>query len=296
MSAAPEKNRVSQGLPASPNIKHLAVIAGGGSLPFKLLDACDRRGIIPFVVGFEGQTDRRVVQGRNHMWTRLGAAGQILNTLKAHQIRDLVLIGSIRRPSFSELRPDFKTAEFFTRIGLKALGDNDVLSILRRLLEEEGFTIHGIQHFADDLLAPSGVLGKYKPGKADWPDIWRGVAASRALGIQDIGQSIIVQEGMVLAVEAAEGTDELMLRSRHLRRKGRKPILVKTCKPQQDRNFDLPTIGPDTLKIAIECGLGGVVVHSGCSLLLNPQKVADLADEHKIFVVGINPDDAPESP
>lgn len=290
MSTSSQKTRLSA---STPDIDRLGVIAGGGSLPEKLIHACDKRNIMPFVVGFEGQTDHRIVEGRNHMWTRLGAAGQILNTLKAHHIRDLVLVGSIRRPSLAELKPDFKAAEFFARIGLKAMGDNDFLSVLRKVLEEEGFRIHGIHDFAEDLLAPAGNIGRIKPKKADWPDIWRGIEASQDLGHLDIGQSVIVQEGMVLGVEAAEGTDELIRRCRHLQRKGRKAVLVKTCKPQQDRRLDLPTIGPQTVHMAAENNLGGIIIHAGHTLLLDPQKVADLADRHKIFVTGLDPDEAP---
>lgn len=274
-----------------PDIKKLGIIAGGGSLPAKLLHACDEMGIEVFVIGFDGQTDPALTKGRHYMWTRLGAAGQILNTLKSHDIHDLVLIGSIRRPSLMELRPDFKATEFFARIGLKALGDNDLLVVLRGLLEEEGFQIHGAHRFAQDLLAPGGHVGKYKPKKDDWIDIKRGMSVALNLGGLDIGQAVIVQEGIVLGVEAAEGTDELIRRCKHLKRKGRGGVLVKLCKPEQDEDFDLPTIGPVTLKHAVETGLNGVVVHAGRSLMLEPQSVAEIADRYKMFVIGVHPDE-----
>jgi UDP-2,3-diacylglucosamine hydrolase len=245
--------------------------------------------MIPFVIGFEGQTDPAVVQGRNHLWTRLGAAGQIMKTLKSHDIHDLVMIGSIRRPSVSELVPDFKTLEFFAKIGLKALGDSDFLGALREFLEKEGFRLHGIHKFADDLLAAEGSIGKYEPGPDDWIDIKRGLEISRNLGAFDIGQSVIVQEGFVLGVEAVEGTDELIRRCKSLRRKGRAGVLVKTCKPQQDMDLDMPTIGPRTAALAAESGLGGIAVQAGRTLIVDPDEVAEICDRHKIFVVGVNP-------
>ncbi len=283
--SASKKESVS----SSTSIKKLGIIAGGGVLPERLLHACQDKGIEPFVVGFEGQTDPASVKGVNHMWTRLGAAGQILNTLKSHHISDIVLIGSIRRPSISELRPDLKTAEFFAKISLKAIGDNNLLRIMRELLEAEGFSVHGVHKFADDLLAPEGILGNFKPKKHDWVEIRRGLEISQALGSLDVGQSVIVQEGLVLGVEAAEGTDELILRCKHLKRKGRGGILVKTCKPQQDHDFDLPTIGPQTIINAAASGLVGVVLHAGESLLIDPHEVAQIADKHKMFVIGVNP-------
>src|SRR5262245_59419463 len=103
MSAA-EKSQLDHNLQGP-----LGIIAGSGALPEMLLTACDRKNIEPFVVGFEGQTDPAIIQGRNHMWTRLGAAGHVMNTLKSHNVKDLVMIGSIRRPSFSELVPDLRT-------------------------------------------------------------------------------------------------------------------------------------------------------------------------------------------
>ncbi|MCB1562339.1 MAG: UDP-2,3-diacylglucosamine diphosphatase LpxI [Alphaproteobacteria bacterium] len=280
----------SQEKQLEPPVKRLGIIAGGGYLPLRLVRACGEQGIEAFIVAFEGQTDPCLVHEHQHIWTRLGAAGTVLSTLRAHEITDIVLIGSIRRPSLAELRPDLKTVEFFTRIGLKALGDSDLLSTLRALLENEGFRVHGIHEFATNLLAAEGVLGKIRPGKADWIDIRRGIEITQNLGGLDIGQAAIVQEGIVLGVEAAEGTDELIRRCKHLKRKGRGGVLVKMCKPQQDRDLDLPTIGPETLRNAVDTGLSGIAVHAGHSLLLDPEEVAKIADKHKLFVIALSPD------
>lgn len=256
-------------------------------MPERLVAACDKKGIETFIIGFEGQTDPLLVKNRAHMWTRLGAAGKVMRTLKDHGIHDLVLIGSIRRPSLSEMVPDFKTIEFYARLGLKALGDSDFLSAVRGLLEQEGFVLHGVHRFAEDLLATEGPVGRYEPSPEDWTDIKRGLEVSRVLGEIDAGQAVIVQEGFILGVEAAEGTDELIRRCKVLKRKGRKGVLVKTCKPQQDRDLDLPTIGPETARLAAESDLAGIVVHAGHSLIIDPDVVAEIADRHKMFVIGV---------
>lgn len=283
--SAPQK-----GLRDSPaSTGSIGIIAGGGSLPQKLAYACENKGMEVFIIAFEGQTDPAVVEGRGHMWTRLGASAQAIAALRSHNICDLVFIGSMRRPTLAELRPDIQTAKIFARIGMKAIGDNDLLGLLRDYLAEEGFAIRGIQEFADDLLAPQGAFGRFAPGRADWADIQRGFEASQILGAADIGQSVIVQEGIVLGVEASEGTDELIRRCKHLHRKGRGGILVKTCKPQQDRSLDLPTIGPETVKEAAQAGLAGIAVHAQQSLVIDIQKVAEIADQNRIFVVGFDP-------
>jgi DUF1009 family protein len=271
------------------SIQTLGVVAGAGSLPLRLLQACEAKGIATFVIGFEGQTDPSIIQGRDHMWTRLGAAGQIMKTLKKHDVRDLVLIGAIRRPSVSELVPDFKTIEFFAKVGMRALGDNDLLGAIRTMLEEDGFRVHGAHRFADDLLAQEGCFGRLEPAGGDWVDIRRGIEVLNALGPMDVGQSVIVQEGIVLGIEAAEGTDELMRRCKALKRKGRGGVLVKLCKSQQDRDLDMPTIGPRTVAQAAEVGLAGICVHAGHSLVIDPDEVAKIANQHKMFVLALNP-------
>jgi DUF1009 family protein len=275
---APEKSRV----------RKIAVIAGGGNLPALLIHACERSGHEVFVVGFENQTDPAIFEGREHMYTRIGAAGQIMNTLRAHGYRDLVFIGAIRRPTIGELRPDFKTARFYAKLGLRALGDDGLLSAMRKELESEGFSIHGVQEFASDLLASEGVLGKHKPSKANWADIEAGLRLSQEMGRLDVGQSVVLQEGVVLGVEAIEGTDELLRRSGKHRRKGRGGVLVKTCKPAQDKDFDLPTIGPDTVRLAAEAGLAGIVVEAGNTLVVDPEEVAELANRLGLFVLAVD--------
>lgn len=280
-----------EGRVAPDQIKKLGIIAGGGMLPQKLLSSCDANGIDVFIIGFEGQTDKKIIAGREHMLTRIGAAGQIIKTLHTHDIKDLVLIGSIRRPTLSELRPDFKTVQFFSKVALQAMGDDGLLKALRGALEDEGFCIHGIHKFSADLLAPAGAIGKCKPKKEHWPEIKRGYEAAKTLGELDIGQAVIVQEGHILGVEAAEGTDELIKRCAPYRRKGRGGVLVKICKPQQDKDLDMPTIGPETIKLASTIGLSGIVVEAGESLIVDQQDVATLADKYKMFVYGLSDKD-----
>lgn len=272
------------------NITKLGIIAGGGSLPERLLHACDRRGIEVFIVGFEGQTDRTLMRGRVHMITRLGAAGRIIETLKAHGVQDLVMIGSIRRPGLAELRPDLRTIQFFAKRGFRALGDDGLLTALRQELEEEGFRIHGVQRFVDDLVARAGIMGTVKPKKSDMADIRRGFEVLKITGAADVGQSVIVHEGIVLGLEAAEGTDELIRRCAHYRSGPRGGILVKAAKPGQDRDLDLPAIGPGTVHTCMEAGVTGIAFQADNCLVIKPQQVADLADHHKIFIGGFDPE------
>jgi DUF1009 family protein len=271
------------------SITRLGVFAGSGQVPRTLLHACDRRGIETFVLAVEGHTDPQTLKGREYAWVRLGAAGKILKTLRAHEITDLVLIGAIKRPSWLELKPDLKAALLLLRLAFRSVGDSNLLSMIRAEFEKEGFTLHGVHAFADDLLTRKGPVGAHQPNENEWSDIVRGFTQSQHIGQKDIGQAVVVQEGAVLGVEGPEGTDELIRRCRVLQKNGKGGILVKSCKPQQDRDMDLPTIGPETALAAAQAGFAGIAVHAGASLLIDPEKVAEIADKHKMFVIGIDP-------
>ncbi|MCB9978724.1 MAG: UDP-2,3-diacylglucosamine diphosphatase LpxI [Rhodospirillales bacterium] len=282
MSAAPEILKAP-----------LGVIAGGGSVPARLLAVCARRGITPVVVALEGQTDPALVVGHAHIWTSLGKAGRGIAFLKEKGVRDLVMIGSVRRPALSELVPDWRTVKFFARIGLRGAGDDDLLRALREELEREGFILRGVHEFADDLLTRRGAYGVVTPGAQARADIRRGFTVAQALGRVDVGQSVIVQQGIVLGVEAAEGTDALILRCADLRRKNTGKddggVLVKVFKPGQDRDLDLPAIGPRTVDLAAQAGLSGIALEAGNSLILDPEDVTRRANEASLFVTGIDP-------
>ena len=271
--------------PASHLPRKVALIAGGGGLPRQFLQSCDRLGIEVFIVAFKGQTDEQLVAGRPHLLTRLGSAGQIIETLRAQDIRDMVFIGSIRRPGLAELRPDLRATAFFFKIGLKALGDDGLLKAVRKELEEEGFILHGVQEFMKECIASEGRVGTIEPSREALADIAYGGTLALALGRLDIGQSVIVQQGLVLGVEAAEGTDELIRRCAAYRREGQGAVLVKRAKPQQDRDLDLPTMGPETVRLCAEAGMAGIAVEAGASLMLDPGAVAELADRQGLFVI-----------
>ncbi|MEM6780829.1 MAG: UDP-2,3-diacylglucosamine diphosphatase LpxI [Pseudomonadota bacterium] len=266
------------------SIQTLGIVAGGGTLPGILASACEQQGVQPFIVGIDGQVNPETLKGRNHVVYRLGLAGKMIDSLKANNAYDLVLIGSVKRPKLFSLFPDMKTAGFFARLGLKAIGDNDMLVAVRKELEKDGFTIHGVHEFVQELLAPAGVLSKREPTEGEKSDIELGIQESQELGRQDIGQAVIVKNGDVIDREDASGTDAMIKRIAKLNQNG--GVLVKTCKPQQDKNLDLPTIGPDTVQRCADAGIQGIVIHAGKSLVTNQDAVRTLADDLNIFVVG----------
>lgn len=272
----------------SNNIKSLAIIAGAGNLPEILAYACEEKGIEPFIVFIEGYSNPDICEGREFVKLRLGQIARMIPVLKSHKINDLCLIGSISRPSISDMKPDLKTMALLARIGLDgALGDDGLLKAIKRELTHEGFTVHGAHEFIDDILTKQGVYGSIKPCNDDWIDINRGVEILNVTGCLDIGQSVIVQEGIVLGIEAIEGTDKLIERCKYLKRSGRGGVLVKMSKQGQEEKLDMPVIGTETIENCINAGLSGIALQSQKTMIVDRDEVTKLADSHKLFVIGV---------
>lgn len=265
----------------------LGIIAGGGDLPAKLVAVCRATGREVFVLALEDQADAVLIADVPHAWSRLGAAGAALKALREAGVQELVMVGRVRRPSIAELRPDWRAAKLFAKLGAAALGDDGLLSAVVRELEEvEGFRVLAPEDLLADLVAPSGPLGRHVPDQQALGDIARGFEVARALGALDIGQAVVVQAGLVLGVEAIEGTDALIERCGPLCREGPGGVLIKACKPRQERRVDLPTVGIETLGCAARAGLRGIAVEAGRSLILDRDAMVRAADDAGLFLVG----------
>jgi DUF1009 family protein len=273
----------------------LGILAGSGSLPRRVAEAAVLQGRPVFIVAFHGQTDAATVDDFPHIWVRLGEAGRTIAELKNHRVADLVMAGAIRRPSVAELGLDWRGAQLFARIGARAVGDDGLLRAVSRELERDGFRVLG----ADQVLASAtvaagvpgavGALGRHRPDDQAVLDIARGVEVARTLGAVDVGQTVVVQQGLVLGVEAIEGTDALLRRVGGLSRAGPGGVMVKMPKPRQDRRIDLPTIGAETIRLAAAAGLRGVAVESGGAILVDQEETVRVADEAGLFLIAVDP-------
>lgn len=265
----------------------LGIVAGGGPLPARLVSACRASGRDHFVLAIEGHADAALLDGVPQAWIRLGQGGKGIDLLHREKIDDLVFAGPVRRPGMHELRPDLRTMKFFARLGRSWIGDDSLLSAVVHELEREGFRVVGADTLLDDFLAVAGTYGRIEPDDGARSDIERGLAVVRALGGMDIGQAAIIQQGIVLGVEAAEGTDTLIARCGPLHREGPGGVLVKACKPGQERRVDLPTIGPDTVSRAATSKLRGIAVEAKGTLVFDREEVVRRADATGLFVVGV---------
>jgi DUF1009 family protein len=183
-------------------------------------------------------------------------------------------------------------------IGMFRGGDDRLLSGVAGLLEEGGLRVIGVDEVAPEILVPLGVLGRYQPSARDRADISRALKVIAALGPYDVGQAAVVANDNVLALEAAEGTDNMLARIAELRRLQRVTtpvgvgVLVKAPKPGQDRRFDLPAIGPRTVENVAKAGLAGLAVAAGSAIVAEIAEVIAAADRAKIFLVGIDEETA----
>ena len=268
----------------------LGILAGGGRLPGRVAAAAAAAGRPVFIVGLDGFADTDVLAPWPHQVLRMGAVGRIFAALRANHCRDLVLIGTVRRPSFFDMRPDAEGARMLARAGRVAFaGDDGLLAAVVKVLGESGFHVVGAHEIMNEALAPAGALGAVAPDAEAMADIDRGIAVARALGRADVGQGCVVQHGLVLAVEAIEGTDAMLSRCAGLARAGQGGVLVKLVKPGQDRRADLPTIGPETVRGAAAAGLRGIAFVAGATLLAERAATIDAADSAGLFLLGLDP-------
>lgn len=264
----------------------LGVLAGGGVLPAAVAAAARASGRPVFVLAFEGHTDPATVMDVEHAWVRLGDIAESFRRLHDAGVGEVCLIGAMRRPSAAELRPDLRGLRLLAAAGLRAFGDDGLLGAVVREIEIEGFKVVGADEILAGLLASEGPLGARCPGDDDERDIARGQSVLDALGVADVGQAVVVERGIVLGIEAIEGTDALVERCAALRREPRGGVLVKMAKPRQERRVDLPTIGIDTVRRVARAGLAGIAIEAGRSLVVDRTAVAAAADAAGLFVVG----------
>lgn len=267
----------------------LGIIAGGGNLPAQLINSCIKNGREFFVLAFEESFSAATMGNVPHAVIRIGAVGEALKHLRDAGVREIVMAGGIKRPSLSSLKPDAAGAALLKKLGMAFfLGDDALLRAITSFFEEENFKVVGAESILGGLIAPEGVLGKIAPGKQEKTDIIIGMKAAKNLGALDVGQAVIVENGMILGTESAEGTDALIDHCANLRQGGKKSgILVKAKKPCQEARVDLPAIGVTTIEKLNEYGFAGVAVEAGGSLLIEKPELIRRANGYGLFVAGV---------
>ena len=276
--------------------ERLGLIAGGGDLPVYVAEAAqggDRLACVIALKGFADPTryESPIIRG-------IAQLGQVVKDLRLADCDAVCFAGIVTRPDFSALKPDLKGMTFLPQaLAAATRGDDALLRAIVGFFEKEGFTVIGANDIADELLVAPGLIGTVEPGQGVRADAAKALHIAGVTGAEDIGQGAVVCDGLVLAVEAQEGTDQMLarvaglppeLRGSAMTRKG---VLAKRPKPDQERRIDLPVIGVSTVEGAARAGLAGIVIPAGGAMVLGREAVARAADAAGLAVWAVSMDE-----
>ena len=266
-------------MPESPP-ETIGVIAGNGIYPETFVRAAKARGVRTVVSAFTGETKEELASEVDAMeGFRVGQRGKMVKFLAKEGGTQAVMVGQIAPNNLFELRPDVRTLALLTR--LKEKNAESLFGGIGDELAKDGITLLPATTFLEDLLPGAGpVFGRKLSGK-ELEDAEFGFRIAKETSRLDIGQTVVVREGTVLAVEAFEGTNACVKRGGELG-KGKNVKLVKVSKPNQDFRFDVPVVGPTTIETCAEAGISAIIIEAGKTLLLGAEEVEAMCKKHKI--------------
>lgn len=267
----------------------IGIIAGSGQFPRLVAEDARASGHTVAICAFHGFTDPGLeALADAYTSVYLGQFDKVIAFFRAHGVRRLCMAGAINKPRALDLRPDLRAARIL--FSLRGKGDDALLRAIMTDLEKEGFSIIRAAELSTSLLCPAGVLTRRAPSDGDLADIRYGWPIAEALGHFDIGQCIVVKEGMVVAVECLEGTDAALRRGGELRGEG--CVAIKRFKPRQDDRADLPSFGLQTVRLLVEQHYRCLAVDAGKSLFFDMAEALALADKHDFCIVALTADTA----
>ena len=268
-------------------MQRVGLIAGNGRFPIIFAEAVRAAGIAVVAVAHEGESLPELSRVADDVtWIKVGELGRMVDTFRAHGIREAVMAGGIHKAALMEhFAPDERAMRFLSR--LTTWSDDVLLRGVAEELESEGIRIVDAMPFLSSIATPEGVLSERSPTEQQWRDIRLGFEVAKGVGRFDVGQSVVVKSGVVLAVEAIEGTDSTMRRGGELGHGG--AVLVKVSKPGQDLRFDVPAVGPATAVVARVAGVEVIALEAGKTLMLDKADFLAEARAGDLVVVGVAP-------
>jgi UDP-2,3-diacylglucosamine hydrolase len=263
----------------------IGLIAGSGGFPVLFAEAARRAGHRVVAAAHVNQTDRSLERHVDAItWVKLGQVGALVEALRAGGATQTVMLGAVtKKRFFVDAFPDAVGLQLIAKAAIRS--DDNMLRLLAGLLEEQGMPVIDPTPFLAEALAREGVLGRHQPTEEEWADARYGLELARAIGRLDLGQTVVVKERVGVAVEALEGTDACILRGGELAKGG--AVVVKAVKPQQDRRFDLPAVGPSTIESMRKGGCRVLAIEAGATLVMDPEELVRRADQAGIAVVGL---------
>jgi DUF1009 family protein len=265
----------------------IGIIAGSGQFPNLVAEGARSRNLDVAICGFHGHTDPSLENTANvFTLVHLGQFSKLIRFFKKHHVRRICFAGAINKPKALQIRPDWRAARILMRMRNK--GDDALLRAAAEEFASEGLLVVQPAEFAPGLLAPEGVLSTREPTGDEWMDIRFGWPIARSMGRFDIGQCLVVRQGMVMAVECLEGTDATLARGAQLGGPG--CMAIKVVKPGQDERMDLPSIGTTTMEILIANKFSGLALQASKTLFFDREKALAMADAAKLCIVALPED------
>ncbi len=266
-------------------MKKLGIISGKGILPCILAKEARKKGYYVLMIALDPIADNIDGCADEVKRVNVGQLGSLIKTLKDAGIEETIMAGKVSKSLLykGNIQPDLRAIKVLFK--LKDRKDDTILQAITDELESEGIRLLKTTAFAEDILMPEGVLTDRKPDKSEKKDIRFGYMIAKEIGRLDIGQTVVVKDRAVMAIEAIEGTDEAIRRGGRLAGEG--AVVVKVAKPQQDMRYDVPVVGLDTLKAMIEVKARVLAVESGQAIILQDQEIISLANANGISIVGI---------
>jgi DUF1009 family protein len=275
----------------------IAIIAGGGQLPLELAETLQNQNSDFIISRIRGISDSNLDKFQGHD-AGLGEFGKRFALLKQAGVNSVVLAGYIKRPEFSKIGLDAYGLKMLPKmISEGRKGDDALLRLMIAEFENNGYKVLGVEEIRSDFIATEGSIGTIIPNPENHSDIRTAIPIARQIGVLDIGQGVVICDGVTLAVEAQEGTDEMLRRiislPEHIRGTKNVPkgILLKCPKPIQEMRIDLPTIGINTVENAYNAGLSGIALEAGKAIILEREKVIKLANNLGLFIYGFTDKD-----
>lgn len=266
--------------------RRIGLIAGRGNFPLHWIESAKKRGVEVITVAFRGQTQQKVARlSDKFLYIRVSDIKRLISFFKENGIEELVMCGQIN-PFLLFTRELFLSIDIAKL--LKSLKDkraDTIFSAVVQRLEEEGFNILPSTLYMDDYMPSAGKIGQKMPDDAQMLDIQFGKEIAKYMGGLDIGQTVVVKDKVVLAVEAFEGTNSCIMRGGLLARKG--AVVVKMSKPNQDLRFDVPVVGLNTLRVMKHARCSVLAIEAGKTILLDRDKAARYADKNNIKIIAV---------
>ncbi len=267
-------------------MKKIGLIAGNGHFPIVFARAAREKGMQVIAVAHEGETLPELAQWVDGIyWIKVGQLGKLISIFKEQNVADVLMAGGIKKTRlFGGGMPDLRAVALLAKMVHRK--DDSILRAVAQELESEGITVRESTLYLDNIVAAPGILTKRKPSKEERLDIEFGWQMAKEIGRLDIGQTVVVKDRAVLAVEAIEGTDEAIRRGGGLCGKG--AVVIKICKPHQDLRFDLPAIGAMTVQSMEHVKASCLAVEAGKTIMIERDALIRDADKAGIAIVAIN--------